>query len=291
MKIDYVFPWVNPLDKVWVDSYKSTFGDSKFDPARFRDLGLLRYVFRSIEKNAPWINNVYLILACPTQLPNWLNTENVKIVYHDQFIPQEYLPVFNSAAIEQFLPNIVGLEEHFIYGNDDFYFNAPTQELDFFDIHGNPKLSFKEKSEIETNFDYTCRNCYDIVKNDFPHELSDFFKPTHVPTPMLLSTLRKVQELHKDEMRNHYNVKRNVLTDINQYIFTDYQILSGNYTRIEPIGKYIQLDRGINEVLGAIKAPSKLLCINDTEHTIIGNLPKVRGAFYEKYPNKSKFEN
>ena len=39
-----------------------------------------------------------------------------------QFIPNNFLPTFNSCTIEMFIGNIKGLSEYFIYGNDDMFF-------------------------------------------------------------------------------------------------------------------------------------------------------------------------
>nr|WP_277750430.1 hypothetical protein [Latilactobacillus curvatus] len=39
----------------------------------YRDYGLFKYWFRSIEKNAPWVNKVYLVTE--DHLPEWLNKD------------------------------------------------------------------------------------------------------------------------------------------------------------------------------------------------------------------------
>ncbi len=51
--------------------------------SRFADNQELRYSLRSLEKNAQWIRNVYIVTN--GQIPNWLNLENprVKIITHD----------------------------------------------------------------------------------------------------------------------------------------------------------------------------------------------------------------
>jgi UDP-N-acetylglucosamine-lysosomal-enzyme len=51
--------------------------------SRFADNQELRYSLRSLEKNAQWIRNVYIVTN--GQIPYWLNLENprVKIITHD----------------------------------------------------------------------------------------------------------------------------------------------------------------------------------------------------------------
>ena len=51
--------------------------------SRFADNDELKYSLRSIEKNAPWISNVYIVTN--GQIPNWINFNNprIKIVTHE----------------------------------------------------------------------------------------------------------------------------------------------------------------------------------------------------------------
>jgi hypothetical protein len=44
---------------------------------------------------------------------------------------QQYLPTFNSLSIESMLWNIKGISNHFIYLNDDFFFNQQSDLSDF----------------------------------------------------------------------------------------------------------------------------------------------------------------
>jgi len=73
-------------------------------------------------------------------LPKWLNTGHPKlnIVKHEDFLNKDYLPVFNSRAIEINLHRIPGLAEQFIYFNDDMFITKPVKKSDFFN-NGLPK--------------------------------------------------------------------------------------------------------------------------------------------------------
>src|SRR5690554_1456590 len=91
--IDIVITWVNPKDKEWEKEFlfykKKHVGESNEvsnHESRYRDLDTLKYVFRSIEKNAKFIRNVYLVLAYESQIPEWLdvNNEQLKIIYQDR---------------------------------------------------------------------------------------------------------------------------------------------------------------------------------------------------------------
>ena len=136
--IDYVFPWVDPTDKKWQEQYKKAKGeDVSLQDSRFRDLGFLKYTFRSIAKNMPWIRKVHFIVSSPSQVPSWLNKKTVNVVYHKDIIPKQFLPTFNSDTIEMFLPNIPDLADKIIYANDDCYTYNLTKPQDFFNVKCN----------------------------------------------------------------------------------------------------------------------------------------------------------
>ena len=125
-KIDLVVTWVDGNDPIWLkekNSYLSPKDDSRFVGAsnRYKDNGLLRYFFRGVEKYMPWINKVYFVTH--GHLPKWLNVDNDKliVVKHSDFIPEDYLPTFNSNTILLNLHRIKGLSEHFIFFNDDMF--------------------------------------------------------------------------------------------------------------------------------------------------------------------------
>ena len=131
--IDFIITWVDGSDPEWQAEkakYKDTKGDSR--NSRYRDWDTLRYLLRSIEKNAPWVNKVYLVTC--GHLPKWLNTNNSKLVLikHEDYIPEEFLPTFSSRTIDMNFHRIESLSEHFVYFNDDMILLKPVKKEDFF---------------------------------------------------------------------------------------------------------------------------------------------------------------
>lgn len=128
MKFDAVYTWVDGDEPQYIelrDRYAAKTTDR--NPERYRDnLQLMRYSFRSMEQFFNHFETLYLVTTRP-QVPSWINADHprVKIVHHDEFIPAEFLPTFNSNVIESFLHRIPGLSEHFLYMNDDFLFGNP----------------------------------------------------------------------------------------------------------------------------------------------------------------------
>lgn len=81
----------------------------------FRDWDTLRYVFRGLEKNMPWVRYIHFITC--GHLPAWLNTNHPKLKIHchkDFFSSSSMLPIFSANPIEMNMHNIPELAEKFI---------------------------------------------------------------------------------------------------------------------------------------------------------------------------------
>lgn len=133
-KIDFVIPWVDGGDTEWLEEKKKYTVNKGADNSvnRYRDWDNLQYWFRGIEKFAPWVNRIHFITC--GHLPEWLNVNHPKlnVVRHEDYIPKQYLPVFSANPIELNIHRIKGLEEQFVYLNDDTFFVRETNPEDFF---------------------------------------------------------------------------------------------------------------------------------------------------------------
>lgn len=117
--IDAVYTWVNAADPAWRSSAAQFRDLIAIDPDRFVQSEELRYSLRSLEFFAPWIRRVHVLTNCAP--PAWfVPSDRIRWIDHRDVIPAEYLPLFNSDAIETFLHRLPDLAEHFIYLNDDF---------------------------------------------------------------------------------------------------------------------------------------------------------------------------
>ena len=147
--VDVVYTWVDGSDYAHAAKragYLGVQADAHVTglvPARFRDNDELRYSLRSLEDCAPWVDSV--ILVTDSQVPSWIAKDHPKLrlVDHREFIPEKYLPTFNSHVIEAFLHRIPGLSEHYIYMNDDVFLARPARKSDFFTPGGLP-LAFTD---------------------------------------------------------------------------------------------------------------------------------------------------
>jgi len=139
--IDVVYTWV---DDAW-PGYGEVLRQSAstrhdLNPNRTRDnLQLLKYSLRSLAAFMPWTRRVYLV-TCRPQVPSWLNSTSVTVVHHDEFMPREHLPTFNSFAIVSNLHRLPGLARRFVYIEDDRILGRAVDPGDFFDETGRVRV-------------------------------------------------------------------------------------------------------------------------------------------------------
>lgn len=232
--IDLVIAYVNNNDLVWRKNYVDFCSKNRLQEkivemlgARYGGLTFIYDQLKLVNKNMPWINKIYLLLSNKEQVIHSLLPQNVVCVYHNEFIPGQFLPTFNSTTIEMFLWNIPNLSEHFIYANDDM---LPTGELkpsDFFDFEsGKIKIGWREDNfVINCNvYGYQCHNCNVALSNrlgaNYPKD--KVLKPLHSFTPMIRSHCKSSFFLIKDYILPHIRAFRTQY-QYNQYIYPLYE--------------------------------------------------------------------
>lgn len=328
-KIDFVITWVNGDDPRWQAEkrrYDKNVDYSNDDrKARYRDLDTLKYWFRSVEKNAAWVNKIYFVTW--GHIPTWLNTNNDRliIVKHDDFIPKQYLPTFNSCAIEMNLHRIKGLSENFVYFNDDMFVMNKTKPTDFFK-NGKPRdaailsvITPSGKDMFEhrlVNNSTVLNRRYKLIPVIKKHPFKWFnpkygtkqfqsvpliFKKkfstiriSHIPSSLKKSTFRYLWENERSAMENTSSQRFRSITCVNPWLVQALQMASGDFCPRSPkFGKLIKISDDMSEVSNTIKHDkSKLLCVNDSAE--VRNIEKAKtelvNAFEEKFPDKSSFE-
>lgn len=297
--MDLVVPYVNCSDQIWQDQLRihGKITITKNNIVRFRSWGTLRYMFRGVAKYMPFIDRIVLIVSGPSQVPTWINTNTVKVVYHKDFIPARHLPTFNSCTIEAFLPNIEDLSEKFIYANDDMFPIALCTEDDFF-TEDLPNLKFvvHEKYDHKQMFRNQCRSGVDLMLSTLgmePYEPGYIIRPYHITVPMLKSTLDKVRELCGPQIDASATMLRKE-RNINQYIYSYYHYFTDTYVNKILSYKYFELcDNSFNDVCATILAGEyQYVCLNDS--TKLKDYGRTRGdliaVFKRKFPDRCKFE-
>lgn len=236
LEIDFVFPYVDNSDPNWIKQYRDYCNihhiKSNIEDVRYRDYGTLKYLLRGIDKCLPWIRNVYMIVEQESQVPDWLNRDKVKIVYHKDIIPEKFLPTYNSGTIEMYLKNIPGLSEYFIYGNDDMFPTSPMAKSDFFDEDGLPVLSV-QKYQMGNNWHPNTYQSMLLNSNfmayedlNLTKEDNTIIKWNHTITPMKKSTWEGLFDRHQERIEKSCTPFRSP-KNITQELVNSWHYLSG----------------------------------------------------------------
>ena len=328
-EIDIVIPWVDGSDPQWQKSMRSYSDQLEGDnrPIRYRDWGLLKYVFRSIEQNLPWVRKVHFITC--GHLPEWLNLDCPKlhIVKHSDYIPEQWLPTFSANPIEINIHRIAGLSEKFIYSNDDIFFLKPMKPEDFFiknksksqaglDVFGEHGAVFSgilyaDREAI--NYHFISRKAY--FKNftkfvnlhyGFKANIKTLFLTIwcygffpgfplyHGPNAFLKSTFEEVWDKMDAELSETSSHRFREYSDLNQYLFLWWQWCTGNFvpSAMQKKCNTIYVNKNLNSLISAIENPKcPMLCMNDIEIEDFEEKKDALNQSFEKIlGNKSSFE-
>ena len=329
MNIDFVVTWVDMNTPEWKNEFARYAGGrdnekNGVSEARFRDYGFLKYWFRGVEKFAPWVRKIHFVTY--EQKPEWLDVSNPKInwVDHRDFIPQQFLPTYNSVVIERYMHKIPGLAEHFVYFNDDFYITSPIGPERFFknglpcDIavfQYNPAWSqwYKriknnlriinrhfDKKEVLARFhdkwfdkSYGSRARWNYLLKPYGKFIT--LRTPHNAQPYLKSTFEEVWAVAGKELTETSANRFRTVTDYTPELFRTWQICKGDF---EPYNTYadtkmfplmIKSKKAIKAIYGQ---SYKLICLNDNVHIRHYGLvmENLKAAFDHILPEKSSFE-
>lgn len=292
--MDIVITYVNGNDPEWKKDYEK-YTNVPVMEKRFRDWGTLKYLLRGVERHMPFIRNVYLVVSHPSQVPEWVDTSNLKIVLHKDIIPEQFLPTFNCNPIEMHLHRIEGLEEEYLYFNDDMFPVADCRPEDFF-RDGRGVIRIYRHLFVSGMYKKICRNSDRLARKACDMiSRSCFLRPQHICSPMLKSVCGELYEKVRPEIELTSASRTRTGNDLNQYLFTDYMYHKGLIIDEKISNKHFSVAVASPEKLDAfLRNPSrKLVCINDV-HLSEQKYEKLHGAilnaFDAKFPDKSRFE-
>ncbi len=292
--MDIVITYVDGNDVVWKADYEKHTNVPVMQK-RFRDWGTLKYLMRGIEKYMPFIRNVYLVVSHPSQVPQWADTDNLKIVLHKDIIPEEFLPTFNCNPIEMHLHRIPGLDEQFLYFNDDMFPVGECRQEDFF-CEGRPVIGYYRHLLSTNMYKKICRNSDALARKTLGMKPSVFFtRPQHICSPMLKSECDELYAKVETEVRKTSACRTRTADNLNQYLFLDYMNYKGMVIHKKISNKHFSVSvasaRELKDFL--LAATRSLVCINDV-HLSEKRYESLRGAildaFETAFPCKSRFE-
>lgn len=315
--IDLVYTWVDGSDPKWLNQKQKYLKESNdlsyksYEEARYRNLEELKYSIRSADKFVPFVRKIFIVTA--DQIPSWLNIEhpNIRIVNHTEIFPEpqaNYLPTFNSIAIEANLHRIPDLSEHFIYFNDDVFFGKKMSPEQFLANDGKTKVYLRNKPLEKRN-----QVKYKIVNNKTKIKLSDQYNyrdsmyythlflnqhvkfersrltVQHVGYLMQKSVLAEIEELLRQH--NHFDstctrFRQNQNINLIPFFYPHYCLAKGYAIASNSIKTQNISQDHDNHYQSILSQRPHLFCLN--------SLPKKNKAlkkFWKIYfPNKSQYE-
>lgn len=332
--IDIIIPWVDGNDPEWrkirtetAKAYPPETGSES--EIRFQSWDNLHLWFRAVETRMPWFHKIILVTA--GHLPRWLNTNHprLSIVRHDDYIPEKYLPTFNSNTIEMNYHRIECLSEDFIIFNDDMFPVMPIADEYYFKDGmvcdeaveniittaafgpvGNMARYVQVNNMFIINKYFNKRNvqaknrekwfCSEygerlertkslVYWRDFP----GFYDP-HLPSAMKKSTLKKIWELEGGKLDISSNNHFRAHSDLSQYLVRYWQLCDGNFNHRKTLGKVYFADaNNCCEIAGEIRDKrQQMVCINENCSGEEFETVKetINNALIEIFPEKSSFE-
>ena len=291
--MDIVITFVNGLDPEWQKNY-SKYSNRPILQKRFRDWGTLKYLLRGIEKNMQFIDKVHLVVAGESQIPKWIDRKMVDIVLHKDIIPAEYLPTFNCNPIEMHLHRIKGLDEQYIYFNDDMFPLKQCEPTDFF-RNGKAVIGMSRHILALNMYKRICRNSYNCARKAMDMKPSLFFmRPQHICSPMLKSACEDVYKRVGKEIKASLTRTRES-NNLNQYLFLDYMYLKNLLINGRISKRHFSTAIASPEKLRRylLHPTHKFACINDVQMSDerYKEMSKILlETFEEIFPEKSKYE-
>lgn len=310
---DIIVTYLNPRDEKWQQDYnywkdkeikeKKTKASNRqaFGVERTREWDTFKYWFRGIEKNCPWVNNVFLIVQNERHIPKWINRNHpkLKIIYHEDYIPSELLPTFNAMTIGLYISNIKELSDNYIMSDDDYYFLNPIKEEHFFrngiPVHKDNKIQYGlYKGNYLLGSD---RVFFHILNNDLILETKYMKEKVkygvyHLPEARVKSFEQKIISENEKEIKSHQSYSKfRHQTNLCSYMYSDL---------LKICNKAILEDPYKNSAYCTLKSTTSfeeykdkdMVCFNDTEQLDDYDITKERFIEFlnKKFPKKSSYE-
>lgn len=328
MMIDIVLLWVDGNDPAWQADYvhyasKST-GDKR--NIRFRDWDNLKYLFRGIEKFAPWVRKVHFVTY--GHVPEWLNLDAPKLsfVKHSDFLPGYCLPTFNCNPIELNLHRIEGLAEQFIYFNDDTFLIDYVPEERFF-RKGLP-CDIAALNAMQPNsqgIDHIICNDLMLINKYFPKKellrknlskwlnfryvkqwyrtlvlqpwgLHTGFVDPHMPNAYLRSTFEQIWKLEPELLKKTTESKFRDITNVNQYLMRYWRLCTGEFApyNVWKDSEFLCIQNQKLDYISDLicNRKKRVVCLNDADVSVDFDRAKhvLINSFESILPQKSTFE-
>lgn len=227
--MDAVVCWVDGNDPEHTLKRRDALNPAGFSPAaaaadgRYASCNEIELCLESILKFAPFFGTIYIVTdnqtpCCLDRLKQRFPEAKTKLVLVDHKTiyagHEDLLPTFCSGAIETMLFNIPGLDDEFVYFNDDFFLLREVSPEDFF-VEGRVQLRGAWQSSLRQALKLKFRGLgigrvsqNGISRNEqmwrsavMAGETKRYLFNEHTPHPMRRSTLASYFERNPEQLR------------------------------------------------------------------------------------------
>lgn len=332
--IDLVIPWVDGSDPEW-QKLRNKYTNSQDcikeanSDIRYQNWDNIHLWLRSVERCLPWINRIFFVTC--GHIPDCLDAQNdkIRVVRHDEYIPSQYLPTFNSNTIEMNLHRIEDLSENFILFNDDlfplqlipesYYFKndlpcdqaveSPIMPVDIGElsrwscmVKTNDLLiinrHFKKREVQKENFFgwYNLKYGERLKRNIGLHYWNNFvgFHDPHMANPLKKSVLAKVWQEEPELLEAGATNRFRSESDVSQYLVRYWQLCEGLFyprkTKGKPFTVTVQNCNAIAKGIRERQWQMVSLSESGTADEFSIIKEKINSALNEVYSEKCSFE-
>jgi hypothetical protein len=242
-------------------------------------------------------------------------------VPHEQIMPADALPTFNSTAIEACVQNIPGLSEYFLLFNDDTFIGKPLSPQFWFDeikgkikalvyFNKNKKLIRKAKTEIYAN---TILSANKTIRKMFGKQNNIKWSQCHGIDPYIKSDIIKALENSdiKEWLIKTQHSRFRTKDDLQRWFFNLWSVFGSKNSiliynkklknRKHFIYNFINRNKFQNPTVYSANslrvkrsiangATPAVFCINDIAKNTDGIRAENLKFLTEYFPNKSPFE-
>jgi hypothetical protein len=311
--VDIVYIWVNGNDESWqsIKKMHEDLYESKeckaFDAAssnRFKDNDELKYSLRSVWKNAPFVNHIYIVTM--DQAPEWLLPHpKISIIDHKEiFSNPDFLPTFNSHAIESNLHRIPDLHDHFLYFNDDVFLGRRVTPFDFFTENGELFVLFEASlspsgppAGNETSYRLAWRNTNALLDHLYGKE--ERFRLCHAPFALIRSYIEETEgqlpdvflsnSSHKFRSSKDYNLTNGLLQY--DWVYKGKVLKSNLKNKMVTLRDDDRFIRTANAIAALKKQKPHTFCLQDNMKDNCEKTKQLAKEFLEKlFPEPAPWE-
>ena len=308
-EIDLVYLWVDGNDPSWIEKKQKALAERKSQiqinaKGRYVSNDELKYSLRSIEKHLPWIRKIFIVTD--NQTPSWLvgSSDKIQLVNHQEILPAEAIPCFNSRIIEYFIYRIPGLSNRFLYANDDMFVHADLSPTFFFADDGYPlvrlQYQFAQRTEIKlkkllrmriNTYRQSIDNSRRLIKSKFGvsypgvshHNIDAYLKED-----FKVVIEEAFRENFQAVITNHFRDP----SDLQRLIFQFYVLaIKHGHLKFVNRNESCRIRLQSSNFMKHIKRfDPKLFCLNDTEWATDNDRLRIKPFLEELYPEKSSYE-